>query len=161
MLRKRRMKAKGVVQVTFSLPGEAGGDVVHLVGDFTDWQGRPMEQRDDGTWKTTVELEPGRSYQFRYLVDGDRWENDWEADDYVAGPFGEDNSVVQTPELPAEAGGARSTKPTKKATAKKSTKKATAKKSTAKKARAKKPKAKKATPKSTAKTSGGRKSPKP
>lgn len=99
MLRKSRRNAEGFVRVTFELPAEVGGEVVHLVGDFTDWQRRPMKRRDDGTWTTTVNLEPERSYEFRYLVDEERWENDWHADRYVPGPFGTDNSVVETPAL--------------------------------------------------------------
>ena len=152
MLRKRRLKAKGVVQVTFELPEEAGGEKVHLVGDFTDWQGRPMEQRKDGRWKTTVELEPGRSYQFRYLVDGDRWENDWEADDYVPGPFGDDNSVVRTPEFDAAAGTAR--KSSRKSTSKKSGRSPAGKSASAKKSEAKKTASKKTAPRKKPKKKG-------
>jgi hypothetical protein len=44
----------------------------------------------------TLELAPGKAYQFRYLLDGDRWENDWRADRYVPNPYGGDNSVVLT-----------------------------------------------------------------
>jgi len=32
---------------------------------------------------------------FRYLVDGERWENDWAADAYVPNPFGGEDSVVE------------------------------------------------------------------
>jgi hypothetical protein len=42
-------------------------------------------------------LDAGREYQFRYLVDGKKWENDWKADKYVAAPYSNaDNSVVST-----------------------------------------------------------------
>jgi hypothetical protein len=44
-----------------------------------------------------LELEPGREYPFRYLVNGEHWCNDWHADAYVPGDFGEDNCVVVTP----------------------------------------------------------------
>jgi 1,4-alpha-glucan branching enzyme len=105
MLRKRRRNEDGRVRVTFELPAEAGGEVVHLVGDFTDWQGQAMKRGKDGSWTTSVDLEPGRSYQFRYLVDGERWENDWQADRYVPGPFGSENSVVETPSLKTQSRG--------------------------------------------------------
>ena len=36
----------------------------------------------------------GRRYRFRYLLDGRRWENDWEADDYVDNDHGGQDSVV-------------------------------------------------------------------
>jgi len=42
----------------------------------------------------TIELQPGRAYRFRYLLDGERWENDWDADAYVPNAFGTDDSVV-------------------------------------------------------------------
>jgi hypothetical protein len=41
-------------------------------------------------------LPKGRAYQFRYLVNGQDWQNDWHADQYALNKFGTDNSVVQT-----------------------------------------------------------------
>jgi 1,4-alpha-glucan branching enzyme len=96
MLKKRRFKKEGVVKVSFDLPSDLQADTVHLVGDFTDWQGTPMARQKSGVWRTTVDLEPNREYEFRYLVDGSRWVNDEAADAYVANPFGEENSVVRT-----------------------------------------------------------------
>ncbi len=52
--------------------------------------------RDDPTWHITLELDQGREYQFRYLVNGTDWHNDWHADKYVPNRFGSDNSVVVT-----------------------------------------------------------------
>ena len=43
---------------------------------------------------TTVHLKGGRTYRYRYLVDGRRWENDWAADDYVPNEFGGEDSAV-------------------------------------------------------------------
>jgi hypothetical protein len=48
-----------------------------------------------------LELEPGREYQFRYLINGEHWWNDWNADDYVPGVSGADNCLVVTPDSPA------------------------------------------------------------
>ncbi|HNQ97975.1 MAG TPA: isoamylase early set domain-containing protein, partial [Treponemataceae bacterium] len=43
----------------------------------------------------TLVLEQGREYQFRYLMDESRWENDWAADKYSPSQYGNcDNSVV-------------------------------------------------------------------
>lgn len=69
---------------------------VHVVGEFNDWneQGSPLKQLKNGSFSTTVDLEQGREYQFRYLIDGKSWENDDEADKYVTTPFGTENSVV-------------------------------------------------------------------
>jgi hypothetical protein len=44
-----------------------------------------------------VALEPGRSYRYRYLIDGEYWENAWKADGYVPNPYGSDDSVIVVP----------------------------------------------------------------
>jgi len=41
-----------------------------------------------------VDLDAGRAHRFRYLLDGQRWDNDWVADAYVRNDFGGDDSVV-------------------------------------------------------------------
>jgi hypothetical protein len=46
------------------------------------------------TWSVMVPLMPGRTYRFRYLIDDARWENDWEADDYVDNAHGGQDSLV-------------------------------------------------------------------
>ncbi len=96
MLAKTRLARNGHVRVTFVLPEPKAG-AVHLVGDFTDWQAsKPMRRARDGTWRAEINLEPGREYGFRYLIDGTRWTNDPAADKYVPNPYGSDNSVVVT-----------------------------------------------------------------
>ena len=40
------------------------------------------------------ELEAGRRFKFRYLVDGKEWLNDWHADDHLENPYGSFDSVV-------------------------------------------------------------------
>jgi hypothetical protein len=52
-----------------------------------------MEREGDG-FTITIPLEPGRAYRFRYLLDGERWENDWAAHAYVPNEFGGDDSLV-------------------------------------------------------------------
>jgi 1,4-alpha-glucan branching enzyme len=97
MLNKRRFKEQNVVRVTFVVPPHVEGNTVHLLGDFNEWQrSLPMRRQKNGSWRITVALEPGREYQFRYLVDGQMWLNDPQADRYVANPYGEENSVVVT-----------------------------------------------------------------
>ena len=97
-LKKRFLKSRAACQVTFSLPKEAvnGAEEVKILGEFNDWdleKGVPMKLKKD-QYSAMVELEPGRAYQFRYLVDGKTWLNDLEADQYIPSPYGEDNSVV-------------------------------------------------------------------
>ncbi len=91
------------VDVTFTLPGEVGAGHVALCGDFNNWTAGniALNRGGDGSWQTTVPLRPGHSYHFRYLLDGERWENAWQADRYEPNPFGSTNSVVivGSPEL--------------------------------------------------------------
>ena len=91
------------VPVTFTLPAEVGAGDVALCGDFNNWDTGPIPLiRDtDGPWQVTVPLTPGNSYRYRYLLDGERWENAWDADRYEPNPYGSDNSVVMVdwPEL--------------------------------------------------------------
>jgi hypothetical protein len=42
----------------------------------------------------TLTLRHNTAYQFRYLLDGVRWENDWKADKYLPNRYGGENSVV-------------------------------------------------------------------
>jgi 1,4-alpha-glucan branching enzyme len=99
MFKKRFLKGGGV-KVEFVVPEEVAHDAdsVYLVGDFNNWDetATPMQQLKSGSFKTTLNLDPDREYQFRYLVNGKQWHNDWDADKYVANPFSGDNSVVST-----------------------------------------------------------------
>jgi 1,4-alpha-glucan branching enzyme len=97
MIRKEPGPTPDVVRVTFQLPSTVWAESVTLVGDFNDWNPRsnPMSRgRNDETWHATLALRRGQEYQFRYLVNGSQWCNDFDADRYVPNPFGGDNSVV-------------------------------------------------------------------
>jgi len=98
-LQKRYLKTRDVSKVTFKLPRDAAPKAVRvaLVGDFNDWNtaATPMTRLKNGDFKVTLELEPGREYQYRYLIENEIWENDWEADKYLpSGIEGAENSVV-------------------------------------------------------------------
>ena len=98
MIKKQFLKSKPVCKATFTFPAEAAPEAtkVEIVGDFNNWNTQEavtMKKQKD-VFKAVVELETGKEYQFRYLIDGQAWENDWEADAYVSTPFGVDNSVV-------------------------------------------------------------------
>lgn len=97
MVNKEYSQSGAECRATFELPPAVNAQAAHLCGDFNEWSeaSHPMERRDDGSFTLTILLEPGRAYQFRYLLDGDRWENDWAADEYTPNPFGSDNSVVR------------------------------------------------------------------
>ena len=99
MIKKEASPSAGKVFVTFEYPAAARATSVHLVGDFNRWneQTTPM-QRDGraGVWRVRLELDKGREFQFRYLVDSTSWHNDWHADRYVPNIHGSDNSVIST-----------------------------------------------------------------
>jgi len=98
-LSKKYLKSRPVSKVTFRLPAEAaaGVDQACLVGEFNDWnpEATRMQKLKTGDFKVTVDLEVGREYQYRYLLDGAAWQNDDCADRYVpAGVPDAENSVV-------------------------------------------------------------------
>jgi 1,4-alpha-glucan branching enzyme len=100
-MKKRFLKSKPVCKVTFELPSQAanGAAKVTLVGDFNNWDpvATPLKRHKDGSYRLILDLPCNREYQFRYLIDGEHWENDWEADNYLPNPTGNsENSVVVT-----------------------------------------------------------------
>jgi hypothetical protein len=54
-----------------------------------------MNLLKDGSFSVTISLKPGSSYRFRYLLDGERWENDWAADSYIPNDYGGEDSLVE------------------------------------------------------------------
>lgn len=97
-LQKQFIESKQAYKVTFSLPEKAanGAKEIKVLGDFNGWDAEKAVamKAKNGEYKASVELEPGKEYQFRYLLDNKTWENDWEADKYAPTPYGVENSVV-------------------------------------------------------------------
>lgn len=96
---KSQLKTKrGTCKVTFELPKDVRADSAAVLGDFNGWdeQATPMKRKRDGSFSASVNLETGKEYRFRYLLDDARWENDWEADAYVPNAFGTEDSLVRT-----------------------------------------------------------------
>ena len=98
-IKKQYLKSKPVCKVTFRLPEDAAGSAksANIVGEFNEWNiyATPMKRLKNGSFVLTLDLEPNREYQFRYLLDDEIWENDGEADKYVSHPYGDgENSVV-------------------------------------------------------------------
>jgi hypothetical protein len=159
LLQKNWDPKRGRFDVVFDLPPGLEVERAAVVGDFNDWsdESHLMERTDDGRLEVTIPFDPGTRARFRYRIDGDRWENDWNADDYVSNEFGGEDSLLVVPDAPpvvepgdpaVPASAAPATKPAKKTAAKKAPakKKAAAKKAPAKKSTAKKSAAKKAAP---------------
>ena len=98
-IEKKLLKAKPVCKVKFSLAGDQykSASSILLVGDFNNWQlgETPLKlTKTTGAWSVSLDLETGKEYQFRYLVDGTNWENDPEADKFVPSGLGSENSVL-------------------------------------------------------------------
>ncbi len=98
-IKKQSMKTEPSCKVTFKLPKNMVNNARHvaLVGEFNNWNASstPMKKLKDGSFSTSLKLEAGREYQFRYLIDGSLWENDDAADKYAYSEHAScDNSVV-------------------------------------------------------------------
>jgi 1,4-alpha-glucan branching enzyme len=94
MTKKSFPQAEGPAQVSFELTADVQGQSICVLGTFNDWQScHVMRRRDDGVWQCEVELQPGQ-YEYRFLVDGERWINDPQADGYTPNPYGEHNCII-------------------------------------------------------------------
>lgn len=95
MLKKRFFKTIDECEVSFKVEPE-GAERVSLLIETNNWEPIPMEQLKSGPFKTKLRLPLDRQIQFRYLIDGETWENDETADAHVPNEFGSSNSVVDT-----------------------------------------------------------------
>jgi 1,4-alpha-glucan branching enzyme len=93
---KSYSKTGSVCRVTFRLPAEVDAEQAALCGEFNDWdaEANPMKQLKNGSFSATISLPAGQSYRYRYLLDNERWENDWDAEAYSVNEFGGDDSIV-------------------------------------------------------------------
>ena len=70
--------------ITLRVPAEFGcRRHAHVAGDFTAWTPVAMAGEPAGGFSITLCLPRERTWQYRFLVDGDLWMNDPGADDYV------------------------------------------------------------------------------
>jgi 1,4-alpha-glucan branching enzyme len=86
-IKKQYLKNNSICKVTFSIVAKEAENV-SVIGDFNGWNTKadPLKKLKNGTFKGTVDLQKGQSYEFRYAVDGD-YVNDEEADDYLLNDF--------------------------------------------------------------------------
>ena len=99
MITKKFLKTKPICKVTFKLPKEVvqNAGAVSVVGNFNNWnpQADVMKSRKDGSFSTTLNLPKDEQIQFRYLIDGQRWENEEAADAFLPTPYYDaQNSVL-------------------------------------------------------------------
>jgi hypothetical protein len=87
--------AAQTVDVVFALPADTAAEHVALCGEFNDWSpdSISLTRGDDGSWQVTVPLAPG-SYRYKYLLDGETWENAADADRYEENAYGTVDSVI-------------------------------------------------------------------
>jgi hypothetical protein len=56
-----------------------------------------MKRLENGDFSLAIELPAGQEHRFRFVIDGVRWENAWNADKYVWCDYAQcENSVVAT-----------------------------------------------------------------
>jgi hypothetical protein len=81
------------VQFVFASPAAS---TVTVAGDFNDWDviTTPLTDTDgDGVWTGRVALRPGL-HKYMFVVDGEKWITDPQADSYVDDGFGMRNAVL-------------------------------------------------------------------
>ena len=96
MLTKSYTKTGKSCRVTFKLPAEIEAESASVLGEFNGWdpESNPMKKLKKGGFTATLSLDAGKDYQFRYLLDGKRWENDEQADSWAPNRFGGRNGIV-------------------------------------------------------------------
>jgi 1,4-alpha-glucan branching enzyme len=96
MIRKSRTDSEDTVRVTFEIPGSVWAERINLVGDFNGWDrdSLPFVLDREGNWVVELDLQRGRQYRFRYLVNGDYWGYDWHADKHTPRPDGQSDSIL-------------------------------------------------------------------
>ena len=86
-IKKQYLKNNSICKVTFSVAAKEAENV-SVIGDFNHWNNKanPLKKLKNGTFKGSLDLKKGQSYEFRYAIDGD-YVNDEEADDYLWNDF--------------------------------------------------------------------------
>ncbi|MCY3834287.1 MAG: isoamylase early set domain-containing protein [Chloroflexi bacterium] len=94
----KTQRTDDTVQVCFYTEAMPEAESVNLVGSFDDWDenAHPMRRLKDGRFMAIKRFEANSRHEYRYLVNGQMWINEAEADSYTANPFGSDNCVVTT-----------------------------------------------------------------
>ncbi|WP_019671108.1 isoamylase early set domain-containing protein [Eudoraea adriatica] len=93
---KQYLKTKPICKVTFTVPAK-DAEKVAVVGDFNNWnpKGSMLKKLKNGTFKGTFDLPKEKTFEFKYIVDGD-FINETEADRYQWNDFaGSENAVLE------------------------------------------------------------------
>jgi len=95
-IKKQFLKSKPVCKVTFTVPAKEA-EKVAVIGSFNEWkeEATPLKKLKNGSFKGTVDLETGSSYEFKYLIDG-AYANEQEADGFAWSDFANaENSLLK------------------------------------------------------------------
>lgn len=97
MATRKQKEATGKItrrRVTFFLEAPEA-EIVSLMGDFNQWNEKrhPMKKGTDGVWKKII-MVPAGSYEYRFLVDGEWW-NDPTGAQVCSNCFGSLNNVLK------------------------------------------------------------------
>lgn len=90
-------------KVTFILPANVVANATSgiILGEFNNWndsQAPILKKQKDGSMKATVQLQGGKTYQYRYLLNDGRWVNDNTANDFIPVlGYNVENCVVTVP----------------------------------------------------------------
>lgn len=98
-IKKQYLKSRPACKVVLRVCKKAANEAktIHVVGDFNAWctESTPMKALKNGEFTCTLELSTERdTYEFRYLLNGQQWENEWEADAYIPNVMMTENSVI-------------------------------------------------------------------
>jgi 1,4-alpha-glucan branching enzyme len=98
---KKYLKSKPVCKVTFRIPAEIGINhkTAFILGSFNDWDktaNRMKKLVKDGSFSIIIDLEVGKEYEFKYLLDESVWLNDEAADKQITTHFGDSSNSVIT-----------------------------------------------------------------
>lgn len=94
----KTLRKDDTVQVCFYTEALPEAESVHLVGSFDAWDSKAhaMRRLKDGRFMAIKRFELNCRHEYRYLVNGEMWINDAEAESYTPNPYGSDNCVVTT-----------------------------------------------------------------
>lgn len=86
-------------KITFTLPGffEESFETASVVGEFNNWDPNEnimQKNPKTGLYSVQAELEAGKEYIFRYVIDGKTWVNDPDSDRFDPTPFGDSENCV-------------------------------------------------------------------
>jgi len=99
-IKKQYLKSKPVCKVSFKVSAEEANGVkkIQILGDFNNWNEKApaMKSLKSGDFTQTINLDAGKEYQFRYLMDSTVWGNDVAADGKIQNDFNEHNDIVST-----------------------------------------------------------------